>query len=246
MYLKICSPFLAAIALFTLTDTGKAQNIIGWNYDGQGADTLAAGELAGASGFEQLNWNNHAATSGSGPFALNNNLGLSSGASVTAISILTNNSWKYDEFNSPNEKLLNAWADQQPSITISGIPASFQASGYSLVIYYGNNEGPSDSLISISGSVNDVASRMIRTGNTAAASFRNVGFLQETGALTGSTNYTVFTGLNDPSFTIAMNDPLPSNNNGIAAFQIVAVPEPTSFVLVALGAAALGLRRRRS
>ena len=113
--------------------------------------------------------------------------------------------------------------------------------GYDVVVYYSNNEGPSTSTLTLTGSINDSSSRSIRTGPTAVCAYSSVGFVEETGALSGATNFTVFTGFNDPQLTIALSG---LNNNGIAAFQIVqAIPEPS--VLGLLGLTGLGLIRRR-
>src|SRR5690606_16971598 len=106
--------------------------------------------------------------------------------------------------------------------------------------------GPSTSTLTLTGSTDDLVSRDIRTGNTTLTSYSNVGFVQELGLEppTQSTNYTVFSGLNDSGFTVALTG---TNNNGIAAIQIVSadvIPEPASIALVGLGG--LLLLRRRS
>jgi hypothetical protein len=252
MYRKLCSSALTLVALFTLANAAQAQNKIGWHYDGYNTpdDALLPADLAGAPGFEQLNWNNHVATSQGPsspiPFPLVDNTGAATGMSLTAFTLSAPNSWYHNQTANPNQKLMDAFADQQPTITFSSIPASFTLSGYSIVVYYGNNEDQgTNSLLTITGSINDSFSRLINTGNTANASYGVKGWLQETGALTGKSNYTVFTGLNDPAVTISLPSSGGLNNNGISAVQFVAVPEPASFAMLALGAAALGFRRRR-
>lgn len=245
---KLCSTALSLLAVFTLAPVADAQNMIGWRYDGYNVpgDALVPTDLAGAPLFEQLNWNNHVSTSQGPsspvPFALADNTGASTGMSLTTFTLSINNSWHHDQYATPNEKLMNSFADKQPSLTFSNIPASFQLSGYSVIVYYGNNEPTRTSTLSLTGSADDFFSRQIQTGNTALSGVRAVGFVQETGALSGPSNYTVFTGLNDSQLTVALTN---DNNNGISAVQFVAVPEPTSVGLLALGAGALGLRRRR-
>ena len=206
---------------FTTSAVATSQVSIGWNYDGVGDDTLAANDLAGVPPYAQVAWNNHAGLGqgpGSVPFALNDNSGAANGASVTAWTQSSGNSWAQGQSANPNQKLLNSFADQQPAITFSNLPADYVSSGYSVVVYYGNNEGPSTSTLAVTGSTNDSVSLSIRTGNTALSSYGTVGFVQETGALAGPTNYTVFTGLNDPGFTVSLTG---ANNNGICAIQIV-------------------------
>lgn len=199
----------------------QAIESIGWNYDGLGDDTLATEDAAGATIYEQTHWNNHAGQGqgpGPVPLALSDNTGASSGTSVTAWTLTMNNSWRYGESANPNQKLLNSFSNRQPAITFSNIPASYVASGYSVVVYYGNNEGPSTSSLVVTGSIDDSASRSIRTGTAAQASHSAVGFVEETGALAGPTNYTVITGMNDPQVTVALTG---VNNNGICAIQLV-------------------------
>ena len=216
---------------FTTSNTVSNQVSIGWHYDGPySADTLAATDVAGIMPFAQVYWNYHAGIGqgpGALPFALVDNSGAATSASVTAWTQSSNNSWFHGQTANPNQKLLESFADQQPAITISNLPADYVANGYSVVVYYGNNEGPSTSTLSITGSINDSVSRSIITGNTTLSSYGTVGFIQETGTLSGPSNCTVFTGLNDPGFTVALTG---ANNNGISAIQIVrSVPTGTPY-----------------
>jgi hypothetical protein len=216
---------ICAIQIVKWTPPIPEEGSIGWNYDGPGDDTLDPAEIAGVGAFAQANWNNHAgsganqASPGTVPFSLKDSNGVASGATVTAWSQGTNNSWAhYYASPSPNEKLMNSFADRTPSITFSGIPAHYLTNGYIVIVYYGNNEGPSNSVLKVVGSVDDNVSRTIRTGNTAGSGYRAKGFVEEKGALSGPTNYTIFRGLNDPGFTVSLTN---ANNNGISAVQIV-------------------------
>lgn len=204
---------------------------IGWNYingfnDGGGQATIAAGETAGAPGFEQMNWNNHFGIGqgpGAVPFNLVDGTGAATSVAVTNWTQTSNNSWHLNDHASPDAKLLDGFANRQPAITFSGLGADFTSDGYAVVVYYSNNEGPSDSTLSITGAADDNLSRTIRTGNVASSSFSNVGYVRENGALTGPTNYTVFQGLNDSEFTVALSG---VNNNGIAGVQILTLAPP--------------------
>ena len=211
---------------FTTSSKSSSQDSIGWNYDGLGDDTLTPETVAGVAPFAQANWNNHAGIGqgiGSLPFSLTNADGGPSGCQVSNWILLTENSWAhYQDFN-PNEMLMNSFTDQQPALTFSGVPASYQASGYQVVVYYGNNEGPSTSLLTLNGSLAEVRSRSIITGDTSKSSYRNVGFQKESGELLEPTNHTVFSGLHDPGFTIAFTG---NNNNGFSAVQIVRTRTP--------------------
>lgn len=206
--------------------------------------SLAASDVAGYSIYAQANWNNAAAV-GQGPpntpiNALKDGNGVATSVNLTSWTQTMNNSWTLNDTASPNAKLLTDFSDQQAAITFSGLN-TFAPAGYTVVVYYSNNEGPTTSTLTITGTANDLVSRKIRTGNTALCSYSSVGFLEETGAVqppTSSTNVTVFSGLNDAGFTVAMTG---SGNNGIAAVQIVAneIPEPSTLVLVGFGLAGL-------
>lgn len=206
--------------------TPPSSGLIGWNYDngytGATYDTLGATETAGAPGFEQDHWNNHAGIgqgAGTVPFSLNDSDGVASGAQVTAWSVSEGHGWDqgYSGTNA-HSKLMNSFITKRPSITFSSIPADYQAAGYTVVVYYGNNEGPSNSVLSLTGTGDDSRTRTIRSGNTAQSAHHVVGYLEGTGTLSTPTNFTVFTGLNDAAFTVALAN---ENNNGICAVQIV-------------------------
>src|SRR5690606_17429753 len=121
---------------------------------------------------------------GSTPFSLDGSDGVDSGVDVTAWTQSTNNSWNHGYSGAdPDGKLMNSFNDRNPSITFSSIPADYRDAGYSVVVYYGNNEGPSNSVLSITGSVDDTRSRTIRTGNTAQSAQHVVGYIEGTDTL---------------------------------------------------------------
>lgn len=221
---------LLVLALGAGHSTLHGADSIGWKYDGIGDDTLDPTEVAGVAPYAQAYWNNHGPVQpdpedgvdqgvGEVPFELLDSAGLPSGVSVTAWTLSMVNSWAM-QYESPtsDQKLMDSFSNREPSITFSGIPADYIANGYSVIVYYGNNEGPSTSLLSIAGSEDDLVSREIQTGNKDGAGYGAVGYVQETGSLGTPTNYTLFSGLDDTSFTVSLTGP---NNNGIHAVQIV-------------------------
>ncbi len=231
-------PAVAALSLFILPAATTRGASIGWNYDGVGDDTLASTDVAGASGFAQDNWNNHAgAGQGPGAVPLNDlvdDTGATTTLDVTGWSLVTNNSWQHNQSANPNEKLMNSFNDTQPSLTFAQIPYAL----YDVVVYYGNNEGPSTSTLNVG-----AQSRTITTGNTAQSSYGLNGFLQGTDLNTATpTNYSVFNGLSTSTLTVSL---VGVNNNGLSAIQIVEIPEPGSMALLGAGLFAIGLRRRK-
>jgi lysophospholipase L1-like esterase len=235
---------LALLGLLITTPTSLfAAGKVGWNYDGIGDDTLGPAEVAGVVPYAQSNWNNHAGIGqapGNVPFSLKDNDGADTDIKVTGWTQSSNNSYSYN-YTSPNsnEKLMNSFADQNPAVTFSNIPANYRDGRYTVVVYYGNNEGSSTSTLNLAGSGNDERSRTIKTGPTASSSYRLKGFLEGTDANSSSvSNYSVFTGLNDASFTVSLAG---ANNNGFHAVQIIAengppIPESTDPVTPAIPA----------
>ncbi|NQT39631.1 MAG: PEP-CTERM sorting domain-containing protein [Planctomycetes bacterium] len=223
---------ICTLATLLLWASAAHADIVGWNFvTGFGGwpttYNLGPAEVAGFTGFEQANWNNHVgAGQGPAPVPLNDLLdagGASTTIDVTAFTLTANNSWNMQDSATPNARLVSDFADQQPSITFSNIGAPYTDSGYRVVVYYSNNEGPTQSTLSITGSADDALSRQIITGNTAQVSYSNVGWVEEAGFLAGPTNVTVFDALNDPEFTVALTGPA---NNGISAVQIVSGVAP--------------------
>ena len=207
-----------------------AGDMVGWNYVNGffgNAHDLAPDETAGYSIYAQDHWNNHQGI-GQGPGNPLNDLMNSDGDATTVDvvwTLLTNNSWQHGDHTGPDNRLMDGFTDQQPIVTFSQVDGSFTTGGYTVVVYYGNNEGPSASTLSITGTSDDAASLDIKTGNTAQAGYAANGYLEATDPNSVS-NVAVFTGLNDPGFSVSMES-IPrwvgdgANNNGISAIQIV-------------------------
>jgi hypothetical protein len=244
---------LAALACL-LPGSLFAQPSLGWNYVGNsGQGSLTSGQIAGATGFAQANWNNHAGIGqGPGTVPLNNltdQFGVATTIDVTGWTQTSNNSWRHttSALVDPNARLTNDFADQRPAITFANLSSEFTTNGSSVVLYYGNNEGPSTSVATVDGIVDDLISKTITTGNSTVWYGNNSTWLEEVaGGSNVPSNYTVFSGLNDAGFTVSLAN---QNNNGISAIQIVAnaaaVPEPASVALwLTLGGIALVVSRR--
>jgi hypothetical protein len=213
-------------AVWTFTSANSAltsRESIGWNFDHGGAnytDTLAATDFAGAPGFVQSNWNNHGPASGQGPGAvprsLVNQLGTATTAKVTG---WTNSSDSFGYTYSgtdPNGKLMSTFAGQTPVITFADIPSDYLKAGYSVVVYYGHQNN-ANRTITLTGSVDDTRTRAVNLGGAVGVAAWDVtGYVEGTSTNTTSrTNYTVFTGLDDPGFSITIT------GRGISALQIV-------------------------
>ena len=170
MYMFIKNPILAlsGATMIIAAAMQASGGSIGVKY--VRSDALAATDTAGAGSYAQVNWNMAVASVGGSqgtpvtPLnALKDNTGTATAAALTSWTQSTINSWSLGDTGSPNAKLLNSFSDRQPTISFTGLGSTFPG-GYSVVVCYSNNEGPSVSTLTLTGSVNDLATRSIRTG----------------------------------------------------------------------------------
>ena len=238
-------PFRHVVALSLLAaPLSQGAVSIGWNYShsGFGDENLAAAEVAGAPGFAQANWNNHASggqAPGSVPLndltADNGGTAVSTTVDVVSWSQSTNNSWHYNGHGStPDDKLMGGFGNQDMTLTFADVN-SFTPDGYTVVVYYGNNEfftNPTTT-IDVNGQI-----QTIQTSDVLAS----VGYIQNTDNGATDSNYAVFTGVSGDTLTIDLQS---SQNDGISAVQSIQIPEPASAGLLGVGLLLTALRRRR-
>ena len=197
--------------------------------------TLLPGDLAGANGYEAVNWNN-ALFSTSSMSDLIDNSGSTTSASV---SWTANNGWGDGTANSdanaglPNAKLQRGYVDDTgagntATINVTNIPYAI----YDLVLYFS-----SDGFGELHGSF-----------QVNGQAFGNLGQIigwQTEPTLEIGRNVLVLNGLTSDSLEIIGTREFGVSRGSISGLQIVQVPEPGSALLGVLAVGALVVRRRR-
>jgi hypothetical protein len=262
--MKISSSFAKTLAMAgfigVAAATTQAQSTISWNMDRWGF-TLAPGNngglpvpntTAGAPGYVAANWNsawNEGVSSSSSATVNNlwNSSGNNSGASIT---YSCRDLWQIQMSNPAqdadgtyNKQMLNGYLDSglaglSSTIAISSIPYST----YDIIVYFTGTDAGRGATLNVGSTTYDFTSM-----GGAAISGGNALFTQATSTTSGSptadANYAIFTGLTGASQTLDYTA-LVDGAGGIAAFQIVAAPEPGSMVLAVMGGFGVLLMRR--
>jgi hypothetical protein len=232
------------LALLVTVAAGVQAQVVSVKY---GSELIPSGGLAGA--VLAPNWNNSASMnfSVSGSSLLDN-----SGAATTiAYTLATPQTWggwqigatpSQDADGSYNKLMLNQYLNSAPNY---GNPESLSLSGisygqYDLYVYFSSDAAGRNQSITLGSTTYDFS-----TVGAPATSGANAVLTQST-STTGAypmADYVVFSGLTGGSQTVNLDS---QNGSGISAFQIVAVPEPSTMALAGLGGLGLCVWRRRT
>lgn len=242
--------FALAAVTAQATPAGGDGLSLGLNFGADEANgSIASGVSAGV--VRNSNWNNLSGASGTaaGLTADNSGSAMTTSASVTWSSPNTWASTGRGEENNAfadggDRTILTGYIDtgdttaNAASVTISGLGSEFTKGGYEVYVYsLGGVAGR--------GGAYSIGSQILKGTSPANPS----GHVQDAGAdLTDTGTYVRFVGLTDSSFTLVANADASLGGNfraPINAIQIVAVPEPSTFGLLALGGTGLLMLVRR-
>ena len=213
----------------------QGQGVISWNFD-------AYGTIDGASAFAGVvlspNWNDTYVIDGNSGAAENNLINNAGTATSLSASFSDNSQYGYaiqfsdpglDADGSNNRRLLNGYLNNGAggSVTISLTGISYQY--YDLYVYLSSDTAGRVGTVSAGGTTYDFTTLGPSEISGANAAFTQT--LDTTGA-NPSADYAVFSFLSGSSQSIVSTIP---SYGGIAGFQIVAVPEPGSLAMAALG-----------
>jgi hypothetical protein len=266
VYRGVLFLFVVLVACHCAVATAQSIGIDWFGGNGTGDQTqMQPGEVAGV--VPQSNWNSFIDATGTTAetFPLNLSNGTASGASVTFSG--SPNDWDtgITESTSFNHKMMLGYIDTNDTsvttVAVNGLPASFTGPGYNVYIYYDGDNGTQERVgryeingVSMWGrdmgnfagtftqgqTTTDPAPGMTGTGldNLAAAV-----------AVVPAGNYMVFGPLTSANFTLNVQASASAggtNRASLNGMQIVAVPEPSTIALFAIGAlGGLGLLVRR-
>lgn len=210
------------------------------------------------------------------PFALSDDMGNSSGASVTAwtgaVSYAqsqsgANTGYTYTNADAQlNNGYIGDASGRPASITIS-LPSGFISAGYNVYVYFNVNGGPNanekgivslydgGTTTNVTGTPNYYVTMETNADLTGTKPNQTLTYVDDSASTNPSTyatgnfvNIPVAAGASPSSITVNLGYGTGSTGNeGIAAIELVPVPEPTSLALLLLGAApaAWVISRRR-
>ena len=207
---------LAIWPALLLIQAVSAQNVISVNFDGQGG-TGTPGPVTGVAGSVPVgNWNNTGVSALNGPLALVDDAG-----SPTTATVLwsVSNQWTTSggDNSGGDAQMMQGYLDNfhdRPPIEITGIPASFMASGYELRIYHNTDSGGAMGFtVSDDGGLTSTTYYSYQPGGNnsnfplagvdpfgGAAGY--IGSQETGGGATTASNYTLFTELSGSAVTI--------------------------------------------
>jgi len=259
---------LALVAMMTAGLTVHAQ-VISWSFNQYGFVNAGGGTgipvpNTQAGVVPAFNWNdswseNYSTYAYGTPVTVNNLFDNTGAATATSLSYNSYNGYHIQSGNPSqdadgtyNRDMLNGFLNAGPAtwsppvtqntISLTSIPYSL----YDVYVYVSDDTAGRAALVS-----NGTLTYDLSTMGSAAISGASASFIQssDTSGANPTADYVVFTGLSGSSQTITVSpgdtDPNDAAWVGLAAFQIVAVPEPGTFALVALGGVGMMIWRRR-
>lgn len=233
-----------AAVLMAAATSVKAQTV-SWNFDGYG--TINGGsQYAGV--VSAANWNDTYLIDGNSGNPENNLIDNSGNATTVGASFTDNSQYGYAiQFSSPaqdadgtyNKYLLNGYLNNGNGGSVAIALSSIPYSSYNIVVYLSSDTAGRTGTVNVGGTTYDFS-----TMGPAEISGANASLIQttDTSGANPSADYAIFSGLTGASQTIATTIPA---YGGIAGFQIVATPEPSSMALAGMGGALILLVSRR-
>ncbi len=245
--MKMSWNLFLAIASIVVAAAPAYSAVVSWNQDTNG--TVSGANVAGL--VPVSNWNN------SWPSNPTTDLIDDSGAATTLdIAIASFNTWSVvgshpgqDADTTYNKELLNGYLNAGPAgwnppiiyseVAFSEIPYA----SYDIIVYFSSDVAGREGSVSdgtTTYSFNSVGPPSVNGANALFAQTTDTGSSYLTAA-----NYAVFSGLSGASQAIRVQMLENDEWAGIAGFQVVAVPEPASVVLLAVSGLFIVGRRGR-
>jgi hypothetical protein len=233
---------LLAIVLLTGAATSQAE-VISWNLNNWGDSPTGASPTAGVVAVPY--WND-SWLDGDNTINLRDSTGLATTLDIGTAS--SSGTWSIgfvhvglDADGTMNREMLKGYLNgngaASTSLTLSQIPYA----SYEVYVYFASDD--SARVGTVTDGTTTYSFGML--DNMIAGSNALFAQTTDTGLLFPEANYAVFSGLSGDSQTFSTSFMNAGEYGGISAFQVVAVPEPSSFALAGVGLAGLLICRRR-
>ena len=201
---NIAGSVTSSNAVLTLAPTDSTGSAISINFagghTGNYPSPMSASESAGV--VPATNWNN-AAISGTGVGTLNNLVDDTGATLSAAVSWDCAGTWSQDITDTAgNYRMMKGYIDQTPTVTVTSIPGSFQASGYDVIVYCDGDAGTSGHLRV--GQYKIGSTSIYAADNTQyfSGSFVRATGTNDEGFSTSAGNYVRFTNITSSSFVL--------------------------------------------
>jgi hypothetical protein len=237
----------SALPAVSIVPMAHGQGIISYNEDAYG--TFATSGTAGV--VPAINWNdsytlNNGQTGNDTFTNLLNNAGIATTVNLTTTAFglyqIQGSDPGLDANGTNNKRLINGYLNAGSSVgtttsafAITNIPFL----SYNIIVYFSSDTAGRAGTVSNGSTTYDFSSLGPSEISGGSALFTQT---TDTGGANPGADYAIFTGLSGGSQTITANVP---SFGGLAGFQIVSVPEPSSWALVIAGVAGLVLYRRQ-